>query len=171
MDCFSIPQQVECDEPDLLKKSSKQQKLAFWKRTKRLSHGSLICLWWLTDNSPRPNIVFGVIGERNADDLAGPRPRLGIKSVIHSLLLILQEDVFRSIPRPYNEKLVSLLLKEKEDLQISEVVMLQAGPSFFAFEPILKALKTAPIPLAHIIAQPPQTVNPDGGRWPTELQF
>ena len=50
-------------------------------------------------------------------------------------------------------------MKEKEDLQVSEVVLLQAGPSFFAFDPILKALKTAPIPLAHIIAQPPLMVN------------
>lgn len=36
----------------------------------------------------------------------------------------------------------------------SEVVLLQAGPSFFAFHPVLEALKNAPIPLRQYITLP-----------------
>lgn len=40
------------------------------------------------------------------------------------------------------------------DPATSEIVLLQAGPSFFAYEPILEALKDAPIPLSHVITAP-----------------
>lgn len=60
---------------------------------------------------------------------------------------------------------MSLLLPEEGE-EISEIVLLQAGPSFFAFEPVLNALKTAPIPLAHIITQPPIIETVTTGFWP-----
>ena len=51
------------------------------------------------------------------------------------------------------------MVEETDETSKSEVVMLQTGPSFFAFEPVLAALKTAPIPLDDIIAQPPPKVG------------
>jgi len=38
---------------------------------------------------------------------------------------------------------------------VFEVILIQTGPSFFAFEPVLNALKTVPIPLSYIITSPP----------------
>lgn len=76
----------------------------------------------------------------------------------------------RTIPFPYNEKLASLLTMKEKDPQISEVVLLQAGPSFFAFEPVLDALKRAPIPLAHLITQPPPDKETEAKDLPPGLQ-
>lgn len=63
-------------------------------------------------------------------------------------------NLIRVLGGVFSEKLASLIPKRREE--ISEVILLQAGPSFFAFEPILNALKKAPIPLSHILTQPPE---------------
>lgn len=71
--------QIEFDEPQFVKSMSKAAKSAFWKRTKRLGHGSLACLWWHKNNEAQPNIVFGAVCERKDDQLATGRPSLGIR--------------------------------------------------------------------------------------------
>lgn len=50
---------------------------------------------------------------------------------------------------------MGLLRSRKSQGRGSEVVLLQAGPSFFAFQPVLEALKNAPIPLRQYITLPP----------------
>ena len=153
---YDRPWQIAFDQPEFVRKMPVARKRLFWQRTRRLAHGSLACLWWQVDDEEKPSIVFGAVSERDEGELAQPRPSLGIRSTFLTLLSLKQ--FLRAIPVPYNEKLASLLFKEDQDVPISEVVLLQAGPSFFAFEPILKALKRVSIPLEHIITQPPPKV-------------
>ena len=150
------PSQIAFDEPDFVRKMPVARKPLFWQRTHRLAHGSLACLWWQVDDEEEPSVVFGAVSERDEGDLMQSRPSLGIRSAFLTLLSLKRFP--RAIPVPYNEKLASLLFKEDQGARTSEVVLLQAGPSFFAFEPILKALKKASIPLEHIITQPPPKV-------------
>lgn len=65
----------------------------------------------------------------------------------------------RTLPNTYDPKLVSFLLPGNTTTAVSEMILLQAGPSFFSVAPVLNALKTAPIPLCHQIAKPPTAKN------------
>eukprot|EP00210_Caulerpa_lentillifera_P007090 g6783.t1 len=130
---------VSFSAPEMLKNRNEAWKKSYWKKSRRLSHGSLACLCWDSEDQPeKPNLVFGVISERKEEKLAKNRPTIS----------------FRCVPTPYNEDLINLLESNRTRQTCSEIVLLQAGPSFFAFHPVLEALKDAPIPLRQYITQP-----------------
>lgn len=131
-------------------------RLNYWKKTRRLAHGSLACLCWESeDEADKLNLVFGVISERKESNLAKSRPTIGFRYPLNVFIyLTLVTFSCRCVPNPYNEKLITLLESSNSQKREKEVVLLQAGPSFFAFHPVLEALKNAPIPLRQYITQP-----------------
>lgn len=56
---------------------------------------------------------------------------------------------------PFNDHLLEALLNQSISGR-GEWVLLQAGPSFFAYEHVLNALKTCQIPLTEYILHPPK---------------
>lgn len=71
--------QIEFDDLPWLSKKSPRQKLAWWERSRRLQHGTLVCLWV---EKPDPKLFFGVIAQRKVEHLAqndGRRPIIGIR--------------------------------------------------------------------------------------------
>lgn len=138
-----------------MKDRNENVRLNYWKKTRRLAHGSLACLCWESDDEPdKLNLVFGVISERKESNLAKSRPIIGFRYQLSSQVFLVSNFVQRCVPNPYNEKLITLLESSNSQKTGKEVVLLQAGPSFFAFHPVLEALKNAPIPLRQYITQP-----------------
>lgn len=52
------------------------------------------------------------------------------------------------------ESLLSALSGGQRALAGGEVIMLQSNGSFFAYQPILRALQRADMPLSHVLAYP-----------------
>ena len=77
--------QVEFDDLPGSSYSSmnREQRLAFWEKTKRLAHGTLVTLLWLApDGRSSQHMVFGTVSVRDARDLAagqGRRSRGGVR--------------------------------------------------------------------------------------------
>ena len=54
------------------------ERRAFWERSKRLGHGTLVSLWREVDGAPV--VTFAVVADRDAKELAGTRrPAVGLK--------------------------------------------------------------------------------------------
>ena len=63
-------------------KKSQAERKGFWERTRRLAHGTLVCLVVHAEGGLR--LLLGTVCDRKADSLApasGLRPQLGIRSV------------------------------------------------------------------------------------------
>lgn len=78
--------QIEFDDVPQLKNATHQRRSEWWRHTKQLQHGSLICLWWDGDGGPSapPNLMFATVCERDEKLLASivearMRPQLGIR--------------------------------------------------------------------------------------------
>lgn len=129
----------------MLAKKNHEGRLAYWKKSRRLQFGTLACLCWESGVERKLNIVFGMIADRKLPSLCKTRPIIGLKC----------------LPDPYNTKVLSLMKAAKPSERRSEILLLQTGPCFFAYQPVLEALKKAPIPLSHYITQPPVEKAPD----------
>ncbi|GBF88382.1 hypothetical protein Rsub_01094 [Raphidocelis subcapitata] len=152
LDSGSLP--VSFDVPRRLQRSDRSERLRWWDRTRQLGHGALVALWIEGRGArgappPQPALLFGVVCQRDVQQLApagNGRPRLGI---------MLCGD-------PFDERLLDACMGAQLGGG-SEVILLQASASFFAYEPILKARarrpaqrctalqSSAPIPLAHAL--------------------
>ncbi|GMH38367.1 hypothetical protein BSKO_06251 [Bryopsis sp. KO-2023] len=141
-----VSYKVEFDTLPFLSNQSNTKRQRWWEKTKRLQHGTLCCLWSEgTDQGVnQPNIIFGIVSERKVNLLATNRPELSL----------------RLASNPFDEKMVRAALG-LEWLGGNEVIMLQAGPSFFAYEHILKALQHCPIPLSQYLLQIPEDSEND----------
>ena len=66
--------------------------LRYWKASKRLSQGTLMCFWWEPPQAqqaqqggpaaaaaPQPRLVVGVVAERDPEKLATARPQIGVR--------------------------------------------------------------------------------------------
>jgi hypothetical protein len=115
----------------------------FWKNSKQLGHGTLIALWHEPRTADDPQIIFATVSDRDARKLAGQfsEPSSGpngSSSTVRSKLGITLQD-----PRG-TELLVQACVGEGQLASRSagrEVVLLQASGSFFAVEPMLRALQ------------------------------
>lgn len=123
----------------MLTRKNHEGRLAYWKKSRRLQFGTLACLCWESGFERKLNIVFGMIADRKLPSLCKSRPIIGLKC----------------LPDPYNSKLLNLMKAAKASERRSEIILLQTGPCFFAYQPVLEALKKAPIPLSQYITQPP----------------
>ncbi|KAL0023688.1 hypothetical protein WJX79_001943 [Trebouxia sp. C0005] len=125
------------------------QRREFWEKSRRLQHGTLVALWCDSPAATRPRaqqasdpcITFATISTRNEQQLApreaGHRPQIGIRLCQGC---------------GANDDILMAALGGKLP---GHTVMLQSSGSFFAFEPILKALQsTQTMPLADYIAAP-----------------
>ncbi|CAD7696268.1 unnamed protein product [Ostreobium quekettii] len=138
---------VEFDDIPTVQNLNQKRRAAWWDNTKRLQHGTLVCLWYEEEgqatkpgDSATPQPLLGVICERNTDLLAPKRPRRA------SIGIRFTEG------RP-GRSIISRSLGLETG---GEAVLIQTGGgSFFGYEPILKALKTAPIPFADYITSKP----------------
>ncbi|GJP61447.1 hypothetical protein CLOP_g18608 [Closterium sp. NIES-67] len=121
---------IDFMEPPISQGGRPCTRMEFWERTKRLQNGSLVCLW-IQDISqghrgdPAPhNLVFGTITARETRRLANQRPQIGVQ------------------PCQGNRFSADLLeLISHDGSANKQVFMLEAHGSFFAYEPILKALQ------------------------------
>ncbi|GAB4814482.1 hypothetical protein N2152v2_001528 [Parachlorella kessleri] len=126
------------------------QRLAFWEKTKRLAHGTLVTLLWLApDGRSSQRMVFGTVSVRDARNLApeqGRRSRVGVS---------LSTSPGGSGDGP--ARLLEELASRGKAYGSSSIVMLQASGSFFAYAPFLKALQsTQYLPLQQYLAAPVQ---------------
>lgn len=72
--------QIEFDDVPWLVRKNRRQREFWWERSRRLQHGTLVCLWIGTD--ARPILYFGVIADRDVENLAGPdgeKPKIGVR--------------------------------------------------------------------------------------------
>eukprot|EP00210_Caulerpa_lentillifera_P007100 g6793.t1 len=135
---------VEFDNLKIIAQKSEYDKSAYWKKSSRLQSGTLACLCWESGVGRELNIVFGTIAERMLPNLCQNRPQIGLKSLLDS----------------YHQKLENLMKPIRYNERRSEIILIQTGPCFYAYQPVLEALKRAPIPLSHYITQPPIERNP-----------
>jgi hypothetical protein len=72
---------LEFENPQHLAAKRLPERRAFWEKTRRLEHGTLVCLAVEAEQGMR--LVLGIVCERSAEALApaaaGQRPRLGIR--------------------------------------------------------------------------------------------
>ncbi|KAL3153759.1 hypothetical protein ABBQ32_013348 [Trebouxia sp. C0010 RCD-2024] len=158
-----VQYEVAFDDLPCNSNKTRSQKHEYWDRSRRLQHGTLVALWWETpvtdtgsadtnQTAREPCITFAVISVRDPDQLAPKgepmqRPSIGIRLCqgCGSRDDILRASLGGELP--------------------GKAIMLQASGSFFAYEPILKALQSNhSMPLAHYIAAPslPKR-NPEAG--------
>ncbi|KAL0023606.1 hypothetical protein WJX77_006297 [Trebouxia sp. C0004] len=138
------------------------QRREYWEKSRRLQHGTLVALWWDRSAATRPRaqqasdpcITFATISMRNEQQLApreaGHRPQIGIRLCQGC---------------GANDEILMAALGGKLP---GHTVMLQSSGSFFAYEPILKALQsTQTMPLADYIAAPKLRADSSGPEPPT----
>ncbi len=73
--------QVTFDSPTHLAGRAFPDRLAWWRNTRQLGHGTLVALWH-EEQGDEPTLLFATIVDREDDKLAvrqGGRPRLGLK--------------------------------------------------------------------------------------------
>ncbi|KXZ53505.1 hypothetical protein GPECTOR_7g955 [Gonium pectorale] len=152
---------------------SRQAVAKWWERNKRLSHGTLVCFWWEPPGTAgavatgggaagsargplvEPRLVVGVVAQRDpkllSGEAAGGRPLVGLR-------LISAADY---------EQLLGAWLDSAAGSGC-EVVLVQEHNSFFAYEPVLRALQSmSVIPLArHIVpgCEEPRSPTQTGSR-------
>jgi len=114
----------------------KKQSHEYWKNSKQFQYASLVCLWFV--HAVEPQIIFCTIMDRSLDKLMQAKPRLNVC--------------------PCSKEGTRLLLKEMEK-NSNEIVLLTSFGSFFAYRPILEALKQVahlPIRLKNYLSASPQ---------------
>ncbi|GMH37812.1 hypothetical protein BSKO_05685 [Bryopsis sp. KO-2023] len=140
-----VTYKIKFDQLTFLKGKSPREKTMLWGKN-RLGFGTLVCFYDESKGAnQQPNIMFGVVTDRKPENLVKERPTISIR---------LTEGTVDA-----NVLKCALGLKS---LSSSEVVMLQGGASFFAYEDILKALKTCYIPLDQYIVTPPANTGVGG---------
>ncbi|GJP50064.1 hypothetical protein CLOM_g9208 [Closterium sp. NIES-68] len=145
-----------------------RNRVEFWENTRRLQNGSLVCLW-IRDTSSFPpgghrgvadpardlgshRLVFATITARDTKRLASPRPQIGVQPCQGNGF---SADLLGLIAQGGNGRGAR-----------TQVVMLEAHGSFFAYEPILKALQTiteASLPFSDYICAAPGGAVTGGG--------
>ena len=129
---------VEFDDIVQLRNKSKTQRTEFWGKSKRLQHGSLICLTWTFPNG-QTGLSFTTVTHRNPEEMAeSPRPSIGLG--------ILGDGDKSEILR--------LLL---DPMSCKNVVMMQTCDSYFSYRPILQGLQNianSEPPLLHYAVSP-----------------
>ncbi|KAK9808579.1 hypothetical protein WJX72_000022 [[Myrmecia] bisecta] len=138
---FAVRRQVSFDELTFNIAKSQKARQEFWEATKRLQKGTLVLLW--TEEGGQPTLAFAIVVERDALKIArAKRPFVGLR---------LCEGCHA------NER----LLRAATGTGVaSSTVMLQAAGSFFAVEPVLRALQHGIVPMAEYIAATPGTAAP-----------
>ncbi|CAI5462650.1 unnamed protein product [Closterium sp. Yama58-4] len=161
-------------EPPMPRGRRSRNRLEFWENTRRLQNGSLVCLW-IRDihpshtqhrasqqqrhREPREQgssnascshrLVFATITARDTERLATARPQIGVQPCGGS---------------GFSADLLGLIARDGSAGSSAggggstQVVMLEAHGSFFAYEPILKALQgitEASLPFAEYICGTP----------------
>ncbi|GJP50063.1 hypothetical protein CLOM_g9207 [Closterium sp. NIES-68] len=149
---------IDFMEPPMPRGRRAHNRVEFWENTRRLQNGSLVCLW-IRDMQPTGGhrgqdntdsgshrLVFATITARDTQRLAFPRPQIGVQPC--------QGNGFSA-------DLLGLIAQGGGAAgaeQRTQVVMLEAHGSFFAYEPILKALQTiteASLPFSEYICAAP----------------
>ncbi|KAL4853487.1 NFX1-type zinc finger-containing protein 1 [Chlorella vulgaris] len=117
--------------PDVVRLPPRQQQ-DFWQNTRRLEQGTLLAL---IDPSRCDRILFATVCERDNLKLARPAPLLCI-------------SISKSLNREADVQLLLDLMLQRggggsANSNRTNLVMLQSSGSFFAYEPVLKALQRA----------------------------
>ncbi|GIM16879.1 hypothetical protein Vretimale_19458 [Volvox reticuliferus] len=189
---------VTFDQPAMSSNNRSLSPEEWWRNSKRLSHGTLLCFWWepasAPSNSgaagassssrssataadtgsvsepaadPAPRLVVGVVARRDPKELAGKdspdkRPMVGIRLVqpadYGTLLGAWLDWEGDPVAAAAAQQLRASGQWRRQGQQQperggSEVVLVQEHNSFFAYEPVLRALQAkGNIPLAQYIA-------------------
>ncbi|CAI5506821.1 unnamed protein product, partial [Closterium sp. Naga37s-1] len=158
-------------EPPMPSGRRSRNRTEFWENTRRLQNGSLVCLWIrdmhpshsqqclrerreqssAADASCSHRLVFATITARDTERLATARPQIGVQPCGEN---------------GFSADLLGLIARHGSagSAGSTQVVMLEAHGSFFAYEPILKALQgitEASLPFAEYICGTP--VRTPGG--------
>ena len=134
---------IEFDDIKQLEKKTLKDRKEFWQKSKRLNHGSLICISWQTGG--QTGLAFTTVVIRNADELANGqvnRPMIGLATLS-------------------DEGTTDLLRVLLNPLACRNVVMLQTCDSYFSYRPILQGIQNIAqdvLPLLQYI------INPNHGR-------
>ncbi|CAI5492240.1 unnamed protein product, partial [Closterium sp. Naga37s-1] len=136
-------------EPPISQGHHACSRMEFWEHTKRLQNGSLVCLWIQDihqDNMEAPGrqkLVFATITARDTRRLANQRPQIGVQPCQNNR---------------FSAELLELI--SHDGSANKRVFMLEAHGSYFAYEPILKALQNiseASFPFSEYICDAPDS--------------
>lgn len=119
---------IEFEETATRKKWKKDKRLKFWERTKKLQHGSLVCLVRRKKQTREHSLLFGIICKRDekwlAPNLEEGRPTIGIN--------------FSCSGNPVpHDILIDFIGADNND----ELLLVESASSYFSYEPILDALQ------------------------------
>jgi len=139
--------EITFDQPGALRKKTTKELHEFWKASRRLQMGALVCLWRQSAvRGSEPAVEFAVIIERDDSNLAGEK---GAKIVVTS-----------AANSGYSERLIHISLKiaanEGRNVVVNDEVLLlePIGSSYFAYAPVLSALQSlarVELPFAEIL--------------------
>ncbi len=132
--------EIEFDPPEHLQRQSVKQQQDYWERSRRLSHGTLVCLAF-NDATEGVRIVILTICEREKEKMApknGGRAKIGV-----------------SLPKRHGSDTSEYALLAQLLQSGAYATLLQSSGSFFAYAPFLKALqKMNEVPLGEYLIRP-----------------
>jgi hypothetical protein len=160
---------VEFDDIAQLRNKSKTDRKDFWKRSKRLQHGSLMCITW-TMASGETRLAFAAIVLRDEAELAGSTTRdaqLSASSKAQGKAGG-SESATEHVPLQMKRPRIGLgMLNEADRIEFlrmifdpvasRNVIMLQTCDSFFSYRPILEGIQNIAqdaLPLLQYIVRP-----------------
>jgi hypothetical protein len=119
--------EVEFDDVAQNAAAPRDKRMQFWKRSRRLQLGCLVCLCW-KGAADTPSLVFGTVSGRDESDLAPAQLRLRPRFKLSTRCSGTEFDdfLFRRMLSPQNE---------------ADTVILQASDDYFSYEPVLSALQ------------------------------
>eukprot|EP00898_Chlorokybus_atmophyticus_P005655 jgi/Chlat1/6090/Chrsp40S05670 len=147
--CF----RVFFDHPSHIERKKVAEREMYWERTRHLGLDSLVCLWARTHDN-EDILAFGTVVTRD------------IKELVHTPL---PSICVSCVGAPSSTLSIFRLLRNRKEVA-GEIVLLEASPSFFAFEHVLKALQQhgPDLPFAEYFAMTSSTGNA-GTRVPPPL--
>ena len=142
---------VEFDNVPQARKLSEGERKQFWRRSKRLTHGCLVCLCWKTAGEEKPNFIFATVCGRDEDELVvNNSHRIGNSRRRPCIQLSTKCN-----GHEFNQYLIDQL---QSGHIVPGAVLLQASDDFFSYEPVLKALQglnPVSVPFARYLARSP----------------
>ena len=148
---------VEFDDIAQLKNKKRTERKDFWKKSKRLSHGSLMCITW-TMQSGETRLAFATIAIRDEAELAGSATRDAQPSVSATAqvpLLVTRPRIGLGMLSEADR--IEFLRVIFDPVASRNVIMLQTCDSFFSYRPILQGIQNIAqdaIPLMQYIVRP-----------------
>ena len=142
---------VEFDNVPQARKLSEGERKQFWRRSKRLTHGCLVCLCWKTAGEEKPTFIFATVCGRDEDELVvNNSHRIGNSRRRPCIQLSTKCN-----GHEFNQYLIDQL---QSGHIVPGAVLLQASDDFFSYEPVLKALQglnPVSVPFARYLARSP----------------